>query len=63
MPPSTSNAAPIPGPTCSLHSLLTRLLDDHQRMYPHHADLCPLCQDTKRMLDKLAIELPPTFLF
>lgn len=42
----------------ALHRLLTRLLDDHQRMSPHHAHLCPLCQDTERTLDLLAEELP-----
>lgn len=28
-------------------SLLRRLLDDHQRMEPHHADLCQLCKDAQ----------------
>lgn len=41
-----------------LHRLLLRLLDDHQRMSSHHADLCPLCQDTERTLDLLADQLP-----
>jgi hypothetical protein len=42
----------------ALHSLLTRLLDDHQRMHPHHAHLCPLCQDTERAIQLLAEHLP-----
>lgn len=42
----------------ALHQLLTRLLDDHQRMAPHHADLCPLCHDAARALAVLADELP-----
>jgi hypothetical protein len=28
-------------------SLLRRLLDDHQKMEPHHHDMCALCKDTE----------------
>lgn len=42
----------------ALHRLFARLLDDHQRMHPHHAHLCLLCQETERTLDLLADELP-----
>lgn len=42
----------------ALHKLIARLLDDHQRVHPHHADLCPLCQDTMTTLDLLADEVP-----
>jgi hypothetical protein len=42
----------------ALCRLLVRLLDDHQRAQPHHAHLCPLCQDTTLALDLLAEELP-----
>jgi hypothetical protein len=42
----------------ALHGLIRRLLDDHQRIFPHQAELCPLCQDTERTLDLLADELP-----
>lgn len=58
---STENAASgtheqtTPG---ALHRLLARLFDDHQRMYPHHAHLCPLCQDTELALTLLAELLP-----
>jgi hypothetical protein len=45
----------------ALHQLLTRLQDDHQRIHPHHAHLCPLCQDTERTLDLLADEVPDDF--
>lgn len=41
-----------------LHGLLRRLLEDHQRIMPHHAHLCPLCQDGERALDLLADEVP-----
>jgi hypothetical protein len=42
----------------ALHRLLTRLLNNHQRMHSHHAHLCTLCQDTERTLDLLAEQLP-----
>jgi len=42
----------------ALHSLLRRLQDDHQRMEPHHEDLCPLCRDTERAIGQLAKHLP-----
>lgn len=42
----------------ALHSLLLRLQDDHQRMHPHHAHQCPLCQDTERTIGLLAELLP-----
>lgn len=42
----------------ALHQLVNRLLADHQRIYPHHADLCPLCQDAELTLDLLADEIP-----
>ena len=41
-----------------MHGLLQRLLDDHQRMNPHHARLCPLCQDTGIAMELLAEQLP-----
>lgn len=42
----------------ALHRIISRLLDDHQRMTPHHFDLCPLCQDASTTLDLLADEVP-----
>lgn len=33
-----------------LRGLVARLLDNHQRIDPHHEDLCPLCKDAKRAL-------------
>lgn len=42
----------------ALHGLLLRLLDDHQRIEPHHAHLCNLCQDTVRAIQVLAEQLP-----
>jgi hypothetical protein len=46
-----------------LHGLMRRLLEDHQRIMPHHAHLCPLCQDAERTLDLLAEEVPDGALF
>lgn len=42
----------------ALHRLVARLLEDHQRAEPHHADRCPLCQDAEMTLDLLAEQLP-----
>lgn len=45
----------------ALHSLVRRLLEDHQRIHPHHAQLCPLCRDAEQTLDLLAEEVPDDF--
>ena len=31
--------------------LIRSLLEDHQRMYPHHEDRCPLCKEAKAVLE------------
>lgn len=56
----TNVEAPGPEETApaALHGLLRRLLEDHQRIMPHNAELCPLCQDAERTLDLLADEVP-----
>lgn len=45
---------------CNAHDQLVdvcqRLLADHQRIYPHHADLCGLCKDAKAALKAAGIE-------
>lgn len=32
-----------PSKSDTIHQLVELLLDDHQRIHPHHADMCPLC--------------------
>jgi hypothetical protein len=32
-------------------ALIAALLEDHQRMYPHHEDRCPLCKEAKAVLE------------
>ncbi|HEY1042378.1 MAG TPA: hypothetical protein VGE60_00805 [Telluria sp.] len=47
-PPACAwSSQPAAQPTAIDADLLSRLLDDHERMYPHHADLCDLCKDTR----------------
>ena len=38
----------------SLLDLLSRLLDDHQRMEPHHEHLCELCKSTAAAIEVAA---------
>jgi hypothetical protein len=45
----------------ALHRLMRRLLEDHRRTTPHHAQLCPLCQDAEQTLDLLAEEVTDDF--
>jgi len=52
------NAKFSPEALVSLHRLLRRLQDDHQRIELHHAHLCLLCIDTERAIGQLAEQLP-----